>query len=114
MTLVGVAAVTLAARGHTWELGHWSQDLSPVPLLAGIALLSTALDGLGALAGGPAEPGEGWFGPDRDMRGWHYLGIVLTAVGISLLGRSGLALAFTAVIAVALAGIHVMRPGTER
>ncbi len=110
LAIVGFAAVILAAREQIWTLGHWSQDLSPVPLLAGIAVLSTALDGLGALGTTPPDTGEVQLLKSTDMRGWHYLGIVLTAIGLALLGRSGLGLAFAVVIAVALAGIYAIAP----
>lgn len=114
LALLGLAAVILVARDHVWALGHWSQDLSPVPLLAGIALSCTAFDGLGALAGAQPGPNEPQFGAGIDMRDWHYLGIVLTAVGLALLGRSGLALGFGAVIGAALAGVCVLRGGRKR
>ena len=101
LAALGLAAVILAAREHAWSIGHWSQDLSPVPLLAGLALLSTALGRFKMLGGSPPDQGESTFGSGTDMRGWHFAGLGLAAAGLALLGRSGLAL----LLAAALAGV---------
>jgi len=101
----GVAAVILAARGHAWLLGHWSQDLSPVPLLAGIALLSTALDRMGALGGSRSEPSL----PVTQSLHWHLLGLSLAAGGLALLGRSGLALALAALTVAGVAAVSKLQ-----
>ena len=101
----GVAAVILAARQHAWPLGHWSQDLSPVPLLAGVALLSTALDRVPGLSGGRS----GLSLPMAESPRWHLLGLALAAGGLALLGRSGLALALAAATVAAVATTGTFR-----
>lgn len=105
----GTAAVIAAAREHAWSIGHWSQDLSPLPLLAGIALLSTALDKLGFLGG---ADDKGAF--SADMRPWHLAGMGLTAAGLALLGRSGLALLLAAAMAAALVLVHLIESRRDR
>lgn len=100
---LGLAAVILASREHAWSIGHWSQDLSPVPLLAGLALLSTALDRFKVLGGSTPEEGESTLGSGADMRRWHFVGLGLAATGLGLLGRSGLGLLLAAAMAGALA-----------
>ena len=109
LAAVGTAAVILASREHAWALGHWSQDLSPVPILAGLALLSPALGEIGWL--GSAAGAEGSFLAEGDgARRWHLLGAAVTAVGLALLGRSGLALVLAALIFAPLLLIYAPRP----
>ena len=100
---LGLATVILAAREHAWSIGHWSQDLSPVPLLAGLALLSTALDRFKVLGGSSPEESESTPGSGADMSRWHFVGMGLVATGLGLLGRSGLGLLLAAALAGALA-----------
>ena len=101
LAALALAVVMLAAREHLWSIGHWSQDLSPVPLLAGLALLSTALDKFKVPGGSSPDEGESTFGSGADKRRWHFAGLGLAATGLALLGRSGLAL----LLAAALAGV---------
>lgn len=103
LAALGLAVVMLAAREHAWSIGHWSQDLSPVPLLVGIALLSTALNKFKVLGGTSPDEGDSTFGSGADMRRWHFAGLGLAATGLALLGRSGLALLLAAAMAGALA-----------
>ena len=110
LVLIAFAAVILASREHAWAIGHWSQDLSPVPILGGIALLSTALDRLGAPGGTASAEGESGFGFGADLLRWQLLGAALAAFGLALLGRSGLALALAAAMAAALAITYATRP----
>ena len=109
LAAAGGAVVILAAREHAWALGHWSQDLSPVPLLAGLALLSPALGEIGWI--GSAAGAEGTFlAEGESARRWHLIGAAVTAVGLALLGRSGLALVLAALIYAPLVLIYAPRP----
>ena len=105
---LGLAAVILASREHAWSIGHWSQDLSPVPLLAGLALLSTALGKFEMLGGPSPDEGESTLGSGADMHRWHFAGLGLAATGLALLGRSGRAL----LLAAAMAGVLALTYAT--
>lgn len=99
----------IAAREHAWALGHWSQDLSPVPLLAGLALLSPALGEIGWIGAAAGEEGS-FVAEGESARRWHLLGAALTAVGLALLGRSGLALILAALLFAPLVMIYAPKP----
>lgn len=109
LAAVGGAVVILAAREHAWALGHWSQDLSPVPLLAGIALLSPALGEIGWIGALAGEEGS-FVGEGEGARRWHLLGAAVTATGLALLGRSGLALVLAALIFAPLVLSYALSP----
>lgn len=73
----------------------------------GVAPISAALDGLGP-TGGTARAAEREGVRRADTRGWHLVGVTLLATGPAMLGRSALALLFSAAIGGALIALHAV------
>ncbi len=107
------AALVVVARNQSWPVSTSFESVTPVPLLIGVALVSAAISGVGSALpvfyfAAPVLEADGIY---RYSRHPLALGLLLSAVGVAIVGHSGAGLAIVALMAISLA---IYLPAEER